>query len=126
MNENMLKFFLNVFIFFVVVFAFILFINQIRLEFNTKTKEGLETDIILNKNNAFCESHRGSSNTLDESCSNLTQQNCTSTSCCVWTSENKCKAGDKSGPTFNSDANGKTRPFDYYYFQTKCYGPKCP
>ena len=80
----------------------------------------------MNKSDAFCESHRGSSGALDDSCGKLTQTNCNTTSCCIWTSDEKCVAGSAKGATFNSDAKGKTIPLDYYYFQNKCYGPKCP
>lgn len=80
----------------------------------------------MNKSDAFCESHRGSSGALDDECGKLTKTNCNTTSCCVWTSDNKCVAGGQSGPTFNSDAKGKTKQLDYYYFQNKCYGSKCP
>ena len=38
----------------------------------------------------------------------------------------KCAAGNESGPTFNTDKNGKTKNIDYYYYQSKCYGNKCP
>ena len=94
------------------------------------TMEGLanppDTSIIINKSDAFCESHRGSSGTLDKSCGKLTKNNCNSTSCCVWTSDSKCLAGGAKGPTFNTDSNGKTKQLDYYYFQNKCHGAKCP
>jgi len=55
----------------------------------------------------------------------LTKYNCGLTSCCVWTDENKCKAGNKSGPIFNSDENGKTKTNELYYFKNKCYGANC-
>jgi hypothetical protein len=84
--------------------------------------EGLE---LLNKEDAFCENHRGKSGVLEESCGKLTEKNCNSTNCCVYTSENKCVAGSAKGPTFNSDEKGKTIALDYYYYQNKCYGPKC-
>lgn len=93
------------------------------------TIEGLtapDTSIIVDKSAAFCETHRGSSGALDESCKKLTKNNCNSTSCCVFTSDDKCLAGGAQGPTFNSDSNGKTKPLDYYYFQGKCYGNNCP
>lgn len=135
MDEISLKFFLKVFIFVLLFFALIVFINTIGLNLNSQTPpkkllqqltiEGLETNIITNKNDAFCESHRGSSNTLDDDCRKLTRRNCTDTSCCVYTSENKCVAGGQGGPTFNSDEKGKTKNLDYYYYQEKCYGPKC-
>ena len=83
--------------------------------------EGLEnqidTSILFNKNDAFCESNRGSSGSLDNSCKKLTRNNCDTTSCCVWTSNKQCVAGSKNGPTFNTDSNGKTKILDYYYFQ---------
>lgn len=140
MDENMLKFVLKVFIVVIIIFALIVFINRIGLNLNTQmhykkllqefTIEGLKTisedDNILNTKDAFCESHRGSSNTLDDDCKKLTKNNCTTTSCCVYTSENKCVAGNQGGPTFNSDEKGKTKNLDYYYYQEKCYGAKCP
>jgi len=133
-----LKYILKVLIIVFLIFSLIIFINTIGLNLNDEhekkllqvvTIEGLDTlsdtSILMNKTDAFCESHRGSSGTLDESCGKLTQGNCTSTSCCVWTSENKCKTGDINGPTFNSDSNGKTKQLDYYYFKNNCYGEKC-
>jgi hypothetical protein len=82
--------------------------------------------IAMNKSDAFCENHVGSTGILEESCGKLTKNNCSSTSCCVLTSDNKCLAGNEQGPTFNTDKNGKTHALDYYYFQNKCYGAKCP
>ena len=75
--------------------------------------EGLT--LINDKSDAFCENYRGSSGELDKSCNTLTRDNCMSTSCCVWTIENKCVAGGPDGPTFNSDEKGKTIDLDYYY-----------
>jgi len=57
-------------------------------------------------------------------CGSLTNKNCNATSCCVWTKD-KCVPGDASGPTFNTDENGKTKDIDYYYYKNKCYGNKC-
>jgi hypothetical protein len=133
------KYILKVLIIVFLIFSLIIFINTIGLNLNTEetpkkllqvvTIEGLttldETEIVMNKHDAFCESHRGSSGTLDESCSKLTENKCNTTSCCVFTSDQQCKAGDMNGPTFNSDSNGKTKQLDYYYFQDKCYGEKC-
>jgi hypothetical protein len=141
MEENDLKFILNVFIVVVLFFALIVFINSIGLNLNpiqppkkllqVVTIEGLtnansNTSIIANKSDSFCQYHTGSSHVLEESCGKLTQRNCNSTSCCVWTSNDKCVAGKASGPTFNTDENGKTKNLDYYYYQNKCYGTKCP
>ena len=134
------KYILKIFIFVFLILSLIIFINTSGLNLNYKkqkkllqvvTIEGLEnidTNIILPsaKSNAFCETHRGSSGALYKSCNSLTQNNCNSTSCCVWTSDIKCVAGGIKGPTFNSESNGQTKKLDYYYFQNKCYGSDCP
>ena len=88
-------------------------------------KEGIISDIIINKFDSFCQAHSSSSITLDRKCNQLSSKNCNSTSCCVWTSNNKCTAGKSDGPTFNTDNNGKTKELDYYYYQNKCYGNGC-
>jgi len=135
-----LKYILKVFIIVFLIFSLIALINTIGLNLNNESKpkkllqvvtiEGLtnspDTSIIMNKNDAFCENNRGSGGGLEQSCGKLTKNNCISTSCCVWTSDNKCVAGAADGPTFNSDSNGKTKQLDYYYFQNKCYGNGCP
>jgi hypothetical protein len=134
-----LKYILKVFIIVFLIFSLIAFVNTIGLNLNEEprqkkllevvTIEGLDnlsTAIPMSKSQAFCDVHKGSSGSLDESCGGLTKGNCNETSCCVWTSDQKCAAGGIDGPTFNSDANGKTKQLDYYYFQGKCYGSNCP
>jgi len=106
-------------------FTLILFISYISYSFYFSNKEEFDTNIIMNKSDAFCESNKGSSGSLDNSCKKLSKKNCTSTSCCVWTSDNMCLAGSENGPTFNSDSNGKSKTLDYYYFKDKCFGEKC-
>ena len=136
-----LKYLLKVFIIAFLILSLLILVNTYRLNIddNKRPKKLLqvvtmeafgnsipETDIIMNKSDAFCESHRGSSGDLDKSCEKLTKNNCNSTSCCVWTSNNKCTAGNERGPVFNTHKNGKTKSLDYYYFQNKCYGDSCP
>lgn len=121
------KYSLNVFIFILLFLSLSLFIYFI---FSTVSSvEGLTNSTglsnIMNPSAAFCESHRGSSGDLDKACRKLTRDNCNDTSCCVWRSPGKCVAGGMGGPTFNTDAKGKTETLDYYYFQNKCYGDKC-
>ena len=119
-----LKYILNVFISFIVIFALIFFITN-----NFKNIEGLESpdmSILMNSSDSFCETNKESGGNLEKSCNKLTRNNCNSTSCCVFTSDNKCKAGSVTGPTFHTDENGKTKDLDYYYFQSKCYGAGCP
>ena len=96
MNEELFKYIIKVLIFVLLIFALIIFVNSLGLNLNENpipkkliqsvTIEGLtnyegltntpDTSIIQNKNDAFCESHRGSSHILNESCSNLTKHNC--------------------------------------------------
>ena len=104
------------------LFSIIIFIFFMCIFFNN-TIEGLTFD--PSPSNAFCANYRGSGGKLDSACQKLTKNNCNSTSCCVWKSDNKCAAGNENGPLFNSDSNGKTKQLDYYLFQNKCYGEKC-
>ena len=115
------KYLLKIFIVVFLILSIMVFIKYIGLNSKNLIYEGLDT--ILPSNQAFCEVNKGYK--LEQSCNNLTKQNCGLTSCCVWTSDNKCKAGNKSGPVFNYNSNGKTKSLDYYYFQNKCYGEKC-
>jgi hypothetical protein len=142
MDENTLKFNLNVFITVVTIFALISFVRLSLIGFNLDTPdipkkllqvvtiEGLQnppdTSIVMNKSDAFCEKHRGSSGSLNDECAKLTDKNCGATSCCVLVNGKKCAAGNADGPTFNTDSDGKTKNLDFYYYQSKCYGSKCP
>jgi hypothetical protein len=135
-----LKYILKIFIIVFIIIALILFVKSVGFDqpvsdepkklLQVVTIEGLtqkqDSSIVINANDAFCESHRGSSGSLDGSCGKLTQNNCNTTSCCVWTSDDKCVAGGAGGPTFNTGADGKTTSLDYYYFHNKCHGTKCP
>jgi hypothetical protein len=134
-----LKYILKVFIIVFLILSLIAFINTIGLNLNEEPRqkkllqvvtvealENLSTSIPMSKSKAFCDVHKGSSGSLDESCGRLTRENCNDTSCCVWTSNQKCAAGGVDGPTFNTDSNGATKQLDYYYFQGKCYGSGCP
>ena len=131
-----LKYILKIFIIVFIILSLISFVKTAGFDVTKPAKpkkllqavtiEGLASSIAINANDAFCESQRGSSGSLDGSCGKLTKNNCNSTSCCVWTSDDKCVAGDAGGPTFNTNADGKTNSLDYYYFHNKCHGNKCP
>ena len=131
-----LKYILKVFIIIFIILSLISFVKSIGFDITKPddpkkllqvvTIEGLASSIAINANDAFCESQRGSSGSLDGSCGKLTRNNCNSTSCCIWTSDDKCVAGGAGGPTFNTGADGKTNSLDYYYFHNKCHGNKCP
>ena len=120
------------------IFSFIIFFQILGTNFNTEehpkkllqvvTVEGLDnfnTSLITDKSDAFCESHKENKNMLNQLCNKLNQKKCNSTSCCIWSSNNECVAGNKDGAIFNSDKKGKTINLDYYYYQNKCYGNKC-
>jgi len=135
MNENIIKYCLNVFIIALLIIALIVSMNTIGINLNMKeqpkellqvvTIEGLENSIKTGAD-AFCESYKGSSGELNSTCGKLTNKNCNATSCCILTSNKKCVAGNSSGAIYNTDNNGKTINLDYYYYQNKCYGDKCP
>ena len=138
MDEFMLKYILNIFISILLIFAIITFIQTLGINLNTTdppkkliqvvTIEGLEptSENIITGANSICETYKGSSKNLNNACDKLTNRNCNATSCCVFTSNNKCAAGNANGPIYNTDNNGKTNNLDYYYYQNKCYGNKCP
>jgi hypothetical protein len=90
-------------------------------------KEGIE-NINLNTDFAqsFCQKIESSGKELEEKCQTLTEKNCRSTSCCIWTSNGKCDAGGEDGLLFNTDSSGKSIKLDYYYYKDTCYGKKCP
>jgi hypothetical protein len=128
MKQNIIKYCLNVF--FIVLFIFFLIGIKLFMETPNEihqdaTIEGLEQPINSGAD-AFCESYKGSSGDLNTACGKLTNKNCNSTSCCILTSNKKCAAGNADGPTYNTDDTGKTINLDYYYYQNKCYGNKCP
>jgi hypothetical protein len=133
-----LKYILKVFIIVFLILSLIAFINTLGLNLNEEPRQkkllqvvtvealgNLSTSVPMSKSQAFCDVHKSSGGSLDESCSKLTKQNCNDTSCCVWTSNQKCAAGGIDGPTFNTNPNGSAKKLDYY-FQGKCYGNKCP
>jgi hypothetical protein len=106
---------------------FLIFILFIFIYFYKNFKEGLQnTNLNTNFANSFCESIQSSGQELKDSCKKLTQKNCRSTSCCIWTSNNKCEAGGKDGLLFSTEPSGKPIPLDYYYYKDTCYGNKCP
>lgn len=115
------KYVLNVFVVILFILSMICFGNYI---LNKKIVESLS--IPFSMEDAFCEKYSKSGSNLENECNTLTKDNCLSTSCCIWTSEKKCAAGNASGALFNTDSQGNTESLDYYFFKSKCYGTKCP
>ena len=125
MDEKVIKYILNVFIFVLLIFALI---NSMGINLNVEeppkkllqviTMEGFDGSTMPTGATAFCESYKGSSAQLNTECGRLTQKNCNETSCCVF-ANNKCVAGSANGPTYNTDNNGNTTTSSYY-FQNQC------
>ena len=87
------------------------------------------TKMKMTPTTSFCEQSIGDSSSLEQSCNELTADNCNATSCCTSTFTNgasKCVAGGADGPTYKTDRTGKLITHEYYYFQNKCYGSGCP
>jgi secreted trypsin-like serine protease len=124
-----IKYILKIFIISILILSLIILLKYIGFVIVNKeeppkeligvvTIEGMN-NIPFSVSKAFCDTHSGFD--LEKSCNNLTKYNCNLTSCCVYTSKNKCQAGNSSGPIFNTDTNGKTKKNDYYIFQNKYY-----
>ena len=119
------KVLLNIIFLFLILMLFLfVYLNYVNI------KEGLqdiyvETNLSSDFAKSFCESKQSSGEETQKSCSTLTQNNCRSTSCCIWTSNGKCDAGNEDGLLFNTDSNGKQISLDYYYYKDTCYGKKC-
>lgn len=126
MDEKVIKYILNVFIFVLLIFALI---NSMGINLNVEeppkkllqviTMEGFDGSTMPTGATAFCESYKGTSAQLNTECGRLTQKNCNETSCCVF-ANNKCVAGSANGPTYNTDNNGNTTTSSYY-FQNQCF-----
>ena len=98
-----IKYILKIFIIVFLILSLITFINSIGLTLNKPevpkkllqvvTMEGFENQLPASSSStAFCDVNKGYA--LEQSCNKLTNYNCGLTSCCIWTSDNKCKAGN--------------------------------
>lgn len=73
-------------------------------------------------NQTFCDKYSSNPNNLNTECGKFGEGTCNTTKCCVWLNGEKCVAGDKNGPTFMSDDDGKQIEVKKYMFRKKCYG----
>ena len=94
----------------------------------------LPVDLETKLKSEFCKMHASKNSPmteLDSECGAFGKSSCLNTDCCGWavTSDNpdgKCRAGDKSGITFNYDDAGKKIDIDcYYYKDNRGIGSKC-
>ena len=65
----------------------------------------------------FCNKYTGTQ--LETKCSELTEDNCNITDCCVFVNGVKCMAGSATGPKNTVALNKDT---DYYLYKYQCYG----
>ena len=97
-------------------------VQQVTVEtLDTMNNSLLEENMNLKPNESFCESYLGNSAELEGACNDLTESNCANTKCCGYTGE-KCVAGNKDGPKYKTDSNGKLLTIDSYYYLGKCRG----
>ena len=99
-------------------------IQTVTVETFGNSSDELVQNIDFSGANSFCESYRGNSSNLNVACKGLTDENCSSTSCCVLVqgqNGNTCMAGNATGPTFKKDADGKLISMDTYYYEGKKY-----
>lgn len=95
------KYLLKIFIIIFLILSVIVFINSIGLKLDEPdiskkliqvvTVEGMNP-LTTDSSKAFCDTNKGFN--LETSCNKLTKYNCGLTSCCILTSDNKCKAGN--------------------------------
>jgi hypothetical protein len=97
--------------------------------FGPMANENLIQDTDFSGANSFCETHRGNSPSLNRACKGLTDENCSSSACCVLVqgqNGNTCMAGGLNGPTFKKDASGNLISMDAYYYEGKRYLATAP
>lgn len=92
-------------------------VQQVTVETFSQTNDDI-SNILANSLDNFCESYLGNSEELDKACNQLTASNCAKVKCCVFTND-KCLAGDSSGPTYKTDKDGKLFTIDSYYYLGK-------
>ena len=94
----------------------------------------LPVDLETKLKSEFCKMHATKNSPmteLDSECGAFEKSSCLNTDCCGWavTSDNpdgKCRAGDKSGITFNYDNDNKKIDIDCYYYKGNTgIGSKC-
>jgi len=76
----------------------------------------------------FCAFYSSTPKALREEATKLTKDNCMNTKCTVYmnvSGNEKCVAGDVSGPLYRTE-NGEPIEIDSYYYFGKCYGNHCP
>ena len=141
MDEEMLKYLLQIFVVVIILFGLILIfkfnsptnkqvkevVEVVTIEKMTTNSNSSSLDLELDNSVSFCKSHEHlpSGGSLEESCGGLTNENCKSVSCCVLLNGEKCVAGGADGPTFKTEKDGSKRSMDFYYYQKKCYGNGC-
>ena len=84
------------------------------------TIESFDSDF----SDGLCEKHSDEPHEIEEKCKALTEDNCNSTSCCVWLNGEKCVSGNRHGPTYHTDGD-KDIDVSYFHHKNTCTGD-CP
>lgn len=113
-----------------IIFFVLIIITLSGIDMNPKASDKIAKIVTVenfeNTVKSFCDANQNQPHELEKKCNNLTQENCNSTSCCVWLNNSKCVAGSESGPRYMQDNNMKDISIDSYYYKNKCYGKICP
>ena len=118
-KTSMLSFFISIFVICVILLtSSFLFSNSGVVENMSPSEIATITD----PGKSIIKTYAGKSSDLETQCNNITQDKCNSLDCCVWTSNSKCVAGGKDGPTFKTNSNGQNIKIDNYYYKNTCYG----
>ena len=95
------------------------------------TKQETKTELNEEKtfNTTVCDKLQGKSHEIETHCSNLNNDLCKFTKCCILGHDAdagtmKCVAGNRIGPTYHETDDNVPRNFDYWYYKNKCYGDK--
>ena len=72
---------------------------------------------------SLCSIYSSKPEELNSKCGELTENNCNSTSCCLWLNGQSCVAGNANGPTFRT-RGGKNIDIKYYSYKNNLVGNK--
>jgi len=70
----------------------------------------------------FCETYAKNPSDLNNNCARLTNENCSTSNCCILLNGKTCVAGNANGPTFLVDNENNDIDYAYYSHKNECYG----
>lgn len=84
--------------------------------------EGFDPD----GSSSFCKKYQSNPHELHKQCQKFDKNACNIPQCCILLNGTNCVAGNKHGPTFYTDDDGKDIDIGYYHHQGTCRGVNCP